>query len=120
MLMNIQRSTFNAQRPRHPSTPVHGEPRRSRVGFVIAGPSSPQPSPPLRGLNASLFVWRLVIGVIGFCGFCRLASRLHLGDTEPKQRIEGQRFMLNGYEIVLIMALALIFFSAKKLPELAR
>ena len=28
--------------------------------------------------------------------------------------------MLNGYEIVLILALALIFFGAKKLPELAR
>lgn len=28
--------------------------------------------------------------------------------------------MLNGYEIILIMTLALIFFGAKKLPELAR
>ena len=28
--------------------------------------------------------------------------------------------MLNGYEIILILTLALIFFGAKKLPELAR
>jgi sec-independent protein translocase protein TatA len=28
--------------------------------------------------------------------------------------------MLNGYEIVLILALALLVFGAKKLPELAR
>lgn len=28
--------------------------------------------------------------------------------------------MLNGYEIVLILALALLLFGAKKLPELAR
>ena len=28
--------------------------------------------------------------------------------------------MLNGYEIMLLLALALIFFGAKKLPELAR
>src|SRR5687767_7574679 len=28
--------------------------------------------------------------------------------------------MLNGYEIILILALALVFFGAKRLPELAR